>query len=1258
MGQSGFQKINPDDLKDPSLFRLNQMLEFVHEQIYAVQGGSPEGYSFFGPMTFPQAYLTNEDVPVDAKALLTRAAGDKLYGPLALKNQITTGRFEGIPIGGLGTGSAGGGGAAPPVPAPTTVHVQYRSTTDYLGSVDRVLNEKLGEVVSVLDFGAIGNGTADDSGAFQNAVDALNATPNGGTILIPGCLGSGYYKISTPIEITTSKPIVFLGQGDASLVKRDSAATWTAGKGVFDITGSNVKFLNFQFDGAVTTAVGLLYTDFSSDPCNALLTNNTSFWIHGGSENIEFLSMKITHSGGYAIFADARTLGYIKNLTVRGCRFVYNRPHLFGTSSGDRNYGSWTGGIFLKADGITQIFSCWNTLIEGNYFYANTGNCVWSHTYDLNTMHRDLRVMFNSFLECGLDGILFGAVLGGCAQGNVFQRIGNVVTTDGGTPTPKWLANLNATALDTYYTMGVNYIGNAFMSTNGGDIDADGFGYGTISGNVCITPSVGDPSYVTDQISIYGPAANGVTWSYGVQVSNSGNSNFAGKNVMVTGNSFINKDGGAARMYASRGGYICGNNIDHPSNANVAPIILGNIGTTANLRSYNNVVKDNAIRYNPASTVCSVQENPNGFAFDPTDINLVNDNQLFGNTEEFFKDGGTASTTGIRVSLTTAGLTAINHNVFQRENTGAINYLRTYGVVGGTSVLLATLYDQGTIGAGTGSAMLNISSNGVDGSVTTGGRTTLLVDDTVATAHSYSDGFIAIADTKYSNANANLFPASVALFRYVSSTSTIEYSTSVSLGVRVWVPINSGSGTPGGSNKYVQYNNSGAFGGSINFQWDNATRVVTILGLTGTAGLAVGTSFIQSDEGFYSAGTSYQTVNIPNGGVYSRSGHFEKYVHIAGNAGIPTATTGTTVPLNGIFYYDTTLNKFRAYENSAWVDMIGGGSISGLTAGRMPYATGASTIANTVVYWDNANTRMGVNKAVPGTTLHVGGQGYFDGAASGAGLTCAAGYVESTEGFYSPFTSYQTFQAPSGGMYARSLRAIAYTQLGNNSGTPSVTSGDSFAAGAIHWDTSGTPALKVYNGSSWVALATGGITTINSQTGPTISINASGAGITVGSGGANIITIANTGVTSVAGTSNQVFVNGGTSAQTGAVTLSLPQNISTTSQPTFAGVISTVAFNANVTGLTTAFQNVGTSFIVNGNGLISTSAGMNVSGSSFVDASRNVSAGTITATGNIQCGSSSNYGVAGGFFGQDATGGLVCGSVTLYFKGGILYAYV
>jgi len=55
-----------------------------------------------------------------------------------------------------------------------------------------------------------------------------------------------------------------------------------------------------------------------------------------------------------------------------------------------------------------------------------------------------------------------------------------------------------------------------------------------------------------------------------------------------------------------------------------------------------------------------------------------------------------------------------------------------------------------------------------------------------------------------------------------------------------------------------------------------------------------------------------------------------------------------------------------------------------------------------------------------------------------------------------------------------------------------------------------------------------------------------------------------TGVTSATGTANQVLVNGGTSAQTGAVTFSLPQSIATTSTPTFASLtISNTPTNAS-----------------------------------------------------------------------------------------------
>lgn len=51
----------------------------------------------------------------------------------------------------------------------------------------------------------------------------------------------------------------------------------------------------------------------------------------------------------------------------------------------------------------------------------------------------------------------------------------------------------------------------------------------------------------------------------------------------------------------------------------------------------------------------------------------------------------------------------------------------------------------------------------------------------------------------------------------------------------VWYNASSGSGSPGGSNTQVQFNNSGSFGGSADFTFDDGTDVAVIGGSTGGA---------------------------------------------------------------------------------------------------------------------------------------------------------------------------------------------------------------------------------------------------------------------------------------------------------------------------------------------------------------------------------------------------------------------------------------
>lgn len=125
-----------------------------------------------------------------------------------------------------------------------------------------------------------------------------------------------------------------------------------------------------------------------------------------------------------------------------------------------------------------------------------------------------------------------------------------------------------------------------------------------------------------------------------------------------------------------------------------------------------------------------------------------------------------------------------------------------------------------------------------------------------------------------------------------------------------------------------------------------------------------------------------------------------------------------------------------------------------------------------------------------------------------------------------------------------------------NTGVTSIVAGTNIsisgATGAV--TVNATDTNTTYNIDA--TTATGGANlNLNGSDSTTDSVKfASGTGITVSRTDANTITITNsnpggTGVTSITGTANQINA----SSSTGAVTLSTPQDIATTSTPTFAG---------------------------------------------------------------------------------------------------------
>lgn len=113
------------------------------------------------------------------------------------------------------------------------------------GAFASTVQAKLREVISVKDFGALGNDSNNDLTAIQTAIDYAASLTNGAEVFFP----AGVYRMSAGVNVPNSKSITLRGEGDASKLRLVSGAggpILNCGSGTIFSTRTIIKSLFFQ----------------------------------------------------------------------------------------------------------------------------------------------------------------------------------------------------------------------------------------------------------------------------------------------------------------------------------------------------------------------------------------------------------------------------------------------------------------------------------------------------------------------------------------------------------------------------------------------------------------------------------------------------------------------------------------------------------------------------------------------------------------------------------------------------------------------------------------------------------------------------------------------------------------------------------------------------------------------------------------------------------------------------------------------------